>query len=800
MSSNRLQPWNSLLIIAAAGTLVGTAAYAEEVVKPAEATAAPAAIPAVAPAFKAKNEDELMQYILSGYAARQAGNFVESERIYKDAVEQAKSFGEDSFIRASAIMMLAGLYTASERWQEAADIYLQAMPMLEKAGEQGKKSLMALYDNLSGCFSELNLLDKAEEYNNKAIAFFEADKTSPPSELAKCLNNRAFIYFKQKKYEKAKADWERMLELSKGETQPNIKARAYDHLAMVYSAMGDSKKAYEMRKEALRLFIQAYGPSHPEVARCLHSLAVVAYDLRSYAEAASYAEQEIDIVRDSMGGKGPALLNALEQYRFILAKLNRPADFAAVDKQIAALTKKPAATPAAATSAALGAKTTDATASAVAPPAVAAGSGGGDGAQWNVHFNSAQKLMSAGKLAQSEQEYRLAQQEAEKFGPTDVRVYESIHGLALLYEHQGKVSQALELAQKALAGLRANHPQDEDRLANVMNSVGMIYLASGKLNESEQLLKEALAMRQKKYGTDTVETTGVEANLAHLYQERAQYNEAIELYKKILALREKAYGADDERVTKILSNLSTLYATMGRFQEQEFIVRRVLEADERKQGPETSAVTVDLNNLATIYMRQKKYAEAEKLFTRSLAVTKKLTGSQSIDTAQIASNLSIALMELKRFPEAEKTVKESVAIREKVLGPNHIDTGKAYSSLGSVYVAQAKFPLAEQALKKAVAIQEKSEGKDTEAMVFTLNSLGSVASHQNKPAEAEQYYKRAITMMEKKFGPNHPDLYVLLWNRAQTLKTLKRTPEADQLLKRATALKAKPAPKPVAGH
>jgi tetratricopeptide (TPR) repeat protein len=789
MTSDRLRLQASLLIITVLGAFGGMPAYAEDLVKPADSTTAPAA---AAPAFTAQNEEELMKYILSGYAARQAGNFVESERIYKDAVEQAKKFGEDSFVRASAIMLLAGLYSASSRDQEAVDLYLQALPMLEKAGDKGKNSLMAVYDNLSACCSDLNMLDKAEEYNAKAMAYYEADKTLPASELAKCINNRAYIYYKQKKYDKAKADWERMIELTKNDNDPKFKGLGYDNLAMAYTGLGDSNKAYELRKEALRLFIQGYGPNHPEVAKCLHSLAAVAYELRSYAEAASYSEQEIDIVRDSMGGKGPALLNALEQYRVILAKLNRPADFAAVDKQITALTTK-APTPTATT-------TPGATAASGSSAPLAVSPGGGSTAQWNVHFKAAEDLMSSGKLTQSEQEYRLAQQEAEKFGPTDVTVYETLHGLAMLYEHQGKIAQAMEMAQKAVAGFKANHPEEEDRLSNAMNNLGMIYIEAGKLNEAEQILKEALAMRQKKYGADTLEVTGVEANIAHLHNERAQYNESIELYKKVLALREKAYGPDDERVTKILGNLGSLYGTVGRFPEQEAIVRRVLEADERKQGPETTAVTVDLNNLATIYMRQKKYAEAEKLFTRSLAVTKKLTGPQSIDTAQIASNLSLAYVELKRFPEAEKTMKEALAIREKLLGPNHVDTGKAYSSLGSVYVAQAKYPLAEQALKKAVAIQEKSEGKDTEAMVFTLNSLGSVASRQNKPAEAEQYYKRAITMMEKKFGPNHPDLYVLLWNRAQALKFLKRNPEADQLLKRATALKAKPAPKPVAGH
>jgi tetratricopeptide (TPR) repeat protein len=304
---------------------------------------------AAEPVVNTQSEQELMRYILSGYAARQAGNFVEAERIYKDAVAQSKSFGEDSFIRANAIMMLAGLYTASSRDQEAIDLYLQAMPILVKNGEKGTNSLMALYDNLSGCYSEIDDLPKAEEYNAKALAYYESDKSLPPFELAKCINNRAFIYYKQKKYAQAKADWERMLELTKNEADPTFKARAYDHLAMVYSAMGDSAKAYETRKEALRLFIQGYGPNHPEVAKCLHSLAVVAYDLGSYAEAASYSEQEIDMLRDSMGGKGPALLNALEQYRFILTKLNRSAEVATVDKQIAELTGKPPAPKPAAT-------------------------------------------------------------------------------------------------------------------------------------------------------------------------------------------------------------------------------------------------------------------------------------------------------------------------------------------------------------------------------------------------------------------------------------------------------------------
>ncbi|KAK9485193.1 hypothetical protein V1527DRAFT_452484 [Lipomyces starkeyi] len=113
----------------------------------------------------------------------------------------------------------------------------------------------------------------------------------------------------------------------------------------------------------------------------------------------------------------------------------------------------------------------------------------------------------------------------------DTAIWSAFHGLGNLYSDQGKLKEAEEMCERALAGReKALGPDHTSTLVSVHN-LGNLYSDQGKLKEAEEMYERALAGREKALGPDHTSTL-VSGKL----------KEAEEMYERALAGREKALG------------------------------------------------------------------------------------------------------------------------------------------------------------------------------------------------------------------------------------------------------------------
>jgi tetratricopeptide (TPR) repeat protein len=706
--------------------------------------------------------DELQQMILKGYMLRRQGDITGSETTYKQAIELAKQQGQNSLGYATAINMLAGLYTATSRESEAEKLYLEAIGILEKLdGAEAKALLMAAYDNLSGCYSHHGDPAKALEYNAKALKYFETQPNTSPVELAKCLNNRASILIAMQKYTEAKDTWLKCVDLVKDSPDESFKAVLLDNIALAYDRLGQKEKAYETRKEALKKFVKVYGPNHPEVAKCLSNLAAIAIELNSLSEAASYYEQMIDILRTAAGAQHPLTISAKQHYRALLEKMGRTAEVAALDKELASAPMKNA----------------DATGDEQVPPA------------WALHMTKAGQAHQSDRRSEAEAEAKLALEEGEK-AKSKKAIMISDQLLAEIYQSEGKLDLAEQSAVKAVA-VAGEIGADSMDMANAQNTLGLMELARGKFTEGEAALKKSLAIKEKRFGAGSVELTASQFNLASLYHEHGKLQEAEDLYRVVLAAREKAWGLDDPRTTKVLNNLAAVYGQRGKYDDEQALLQRAIDAEERKSGADSKNIVPFLNNMAMLDEARGKRDEAEKLLDRSMKLTEKYFGADSIDMARSLNNQGTLYLKAKKYDLAEPALKRSLAIKEKILGPDNHENAIVLNNLSVLYAEQNKYADAEKSARRALEITEKTLGPKNPTVSTSLNSLADIEFRAGNNAEAEKLYKRAIDIIETNFGADHPDLIVLLSNEAFVLAKMNRKEEAAKLLARAKAIQEK---------
>ncbi len=102
-----------------------------------------------------------------------------------------------------------------------------------------------------------------------------------------------------------------------------------------------------------------------------------------------------------------------------------------------------------------------------------------------------------GRYLEAEKALQAALDEAERFGPQDLRLAASLNNLAELYRAQGKYAEAEPLHKRALAiGEKALGPE-HPRVATSLESYAALLRKMNRQPEAEELEARAKAIRAK---------------------------------------------------------------------------------------------------------------------------------------------------------------------------------------------------------------------------------------------------------------------------------------------------------------
>lgn len=236
---------------------------------------------------------------------------------------------------------------------------------------------------------------------------------------------------------------------------------------------------------------------------------------------------------------------------------------------------------------------------------------------------------------------------------------------------EGKYSEALPIAERALAAgekaLGADHPD----VATLLYQLARIHEELGQYIQAESIRKRILDIEEKRLGPNSTSLVYALMNLAGNYMDQKKHALAEPLYKRLLAIQERAYGVDNLNIITPLNALATLYRAQGKYDLAETHIKRVLRLWEQTEGPQHTAVAISMENLAALSIDQGKYADAESLYVRALKIKENAVEKNGMDPdyRELANCLEkIALLYRKtgRESEAKKFEERVATIRAKV--------------------------------------------------------------------------------------------------------------------------------------
>ena len=298
-------------------------------------------------------------------------------------------------------------------------------------------------------------------------------------------------------------------------------------------------------------------------------------------------------------------------------------------------------------------------------------------------------------------------------------------------------------ASHAASGESGNISDTVD--ANALTQQVMELEKQGRYSEAVPLAQRALALYDKVLGHDHPDVATALYNLAELYRREARYVDAEPLFQRSIAIGEKALGSDHPHVAFSLNRLALLYYAQGRYTDAEPVLKRSLAIYEKVFGPDHQYVVSALNGLASLYDAEGLYADAEPLLKRSLTTREKVLGPDHPDVAATLNDLAEVYRKLARYTDAEPLQKRSLAIRENVLGPDHSDVAASLNNLAYLYLVQRRLVDAEPLYKRSLAIWEKALGPDHPHVATSLNSLATLYLAQGRYVDALSVVKRTIT-------------------------------------------------------
>ncbi|CAI7645854.1 unnamed protein product [Penicillium manginii] len=325
------------------------------------------------------------------------------------------------------------------------------------------------------------------------------------------------------------------------------------------------------------------------------------------------------------------------------------------------------------------------------------------------------------------------------------------------------------LETKLLEGSYAIHPVVQDWCHHItytdkkVNSIQLYELAlisvgytipSGRLREAKEMYQRALAGREKALGPDHTSTLSTVNNLGVLYSNQGRLKEAEEMYQRALAGYEKALGPDHTSTLSTVSNLGILYSDQGRLKEAEEMYQRALAGKEKALGPDHTSTLGTMNSLGSLYSDQGKFKEAKEMYQRALAGKEKALGPDHTSTLGTVNNLGVLYSDQGRLKEAEEMYQRALAGYEKALGLDHTSTLDTVNNLGVLYSNKGRLKEAEEMYQRALAGYEKALGPDHTSTLGTVSNLGILYKNQGRLKEAKEMYQRELPNSQEAESPN----------------------------------------------
>lgn len=271
---------------------------------------------------------EVRAYVLSRMADCdiELGEFGEAETQSREALgilasaqkTQTSTFAIAEGVRAAALR-------AQGNYKEAKAVAERAVVMARETMDPGQPRYAILLTTLAQVLQEMGDLRRAAELCRRSVDIFEAARDANPIDLGSAYENLAAVYAQQRKPKLALAAVNRALATWNQAAPPDYPFVVYalSTKILIYQEMKAYQQAEELIPDVLELGASRFGLDHPIRLLLLNAVAALYVAEKKYEKAEPLLREAAEVGRKRYPVGHPLLSSVLQNYSYVLAKLNR---------------------------------------------------------------------------------------------------------------------------------------------------------------------------------------------------------------------------------------------------------------------------------------------------------------------------------------------------------------------------------------------------------------------------------------------------------------------------------------------
>ncbi|MDQ1387684.1 MAG: hypothetical protein QOF56_1138, partial [Acidobacteriaceae bacterium] len=316
---------------------------------------------------------------------------------------------------------------------------------------------------------------------------------------------------------------------------------------------------------------------------------------------------------------------------------------------------------------------------------------------WEEKNKAGEKLFQEGKLADANRLFLEALQEAQKFGPNDLRLAPIYNNLALVAFVRSSFISSEGLYEKAITVVEGGRGAEDPLLLPILENHTRLYVKEWAFSKAIQTSRRICSIREKKLGPENPDTASSLNQLATLYldsvrllprsdqslsiapnangeaastasptdsgddenapDDAAKLATAESLYRRVLALQEKTFGAGNTRLVDVLQNLGEVQHAEGKPDQAQESYARAVGIIEKSFGKKDLKLAGPLQHMADLKVEEERYSEAGELYGRALQLRETRLGENDPALAPLLIGYA-AVMEKMQKPEEAKNLSD----------------------------------------------------------------------------------------------------------------------------------------------
>ena len=301
--------------------------------------------------------------------------------------------------------------------------------------------------------------------------------------------------------------------------------------------------------------------------------------------------------------------------------------------------------------------------------------------------------------------------------------FHSRHGNYVLAEPLGK--RLLDADPKRFGQL-----PDEPTMVKNLQHLALLYQEQGRLDDALPMLTRALTLEERAAGEAHPDVATALSLLAGLQVRRGQYADAQAHYRRALEIDTAALGERHPAVAATTGNLGATLAMQRRHAEAEPLLRQALQLHIRSAGAESPDALLAARNLGVVLTQLRRTEEAAPHFAGLLRLYQSSPAGLEPLLARDLHGLADHYVARGDLQSAEPLYKRALLINQRVLGEIHSRNAATALTLGDLYGQLALHALAAPQYREALRILQalpqtpQASVEEVRARLAQLPALG----------------------------------------------------------------------------